>query len=78
MGYNEKLLGVGLILCPFNRVILVDSPLESMTNSLATGLFSNSTYRHKFQLVEQALSPTIKWLVTSVGFMPLYAPVDMS
>lgn len=39
--YNDKLLGIALILCPFSRTMLEGSPLETMT-SLAINFGSHN------------------------------------
>lgn len=49
----SKTLRISLILCPFNRVIVVDSLIGPMTES-ATGFGSVNCDKHEFYLVEQA------------------------
>lgn len=73
-GYSSKSLRVSLILCPLSRVTVIGSPLGP--ECLATGSINNSGC--EFYLLEWALNPIRKWLVTSMTFMPLIAPVGMS
>lgn len=50
--YNDKLLGAGLILCPFRRIIVMDSPIWPMIY-IASGSYLNNGASVGFYLMER-------------------------
>lgn len=53
--YSNKSLGVGLIIRPFSRIIVV-GPLGLLLH-LAIGSWPNNGARYRFRLVEKDLNP---------------------
>lgn len=60
-----------LILCLFDSVIVVGSPLKSIT-CLAIGSWTNNGARYGLHLVEWDLNPIRKLLFMPVMVMPLF------
>ena len=57
-GYRRKSLGVVLILYLLNKIIVLHSPLETLTY-LATNFVVLNISKVRFDLMEQAINPNI-------------------
>lgn len=57
-GYRRKSLGVVLILYLLNKIIVLHSPLETLTY-LATSFVVLNISKVRFDLMEQAINPNI-------------------
>lgn len=62
--YNNKSLGVYLILCSFSRAVVVGSPQRTYD-------LSGHRFLYVFQFVDNSLDVIRKWLVILMTFMPL-------
>lgn len=69
-GYNDKLSGFGLILCPFNSIRVVVSLVGPMF-CLSLGSWPNIGDRYGAHLVEQGFIPIRKLLVIPTVYVPL-------
>lgn len=69
-GYNDKLLGIILMLCQFSRIKVVFVPGGSNTCvAMVSCVYDN--IRFGFYLLEWDLNSTRKWLVIPVTYMLL-------
>lgn len=72
-GYRNNTWKAIWLLCPFNRIIVLGSPLELMARlPLVLGSFHGAG--HGFHLLEQTLNPIRKCLVNSITLMLLLHP----
>lgn len=71
MEYNDRSLGVSLILCPFSWIIIVDFLLGSMICLATASWADHGGTRCGFHFVEWTVKPSRKWLVTPITCVSL-------
>lgn len=68
--YNNKLLGVSVLVCRCISITIIGPPLGHVTY-LATGAQPSNGTRYGFYFVEWNFNPTREWLVTPVVLLPV-------